>query len=247
MNIPLITVSGNHLIENIGLNNLSGDQATGGTLISNSTDSIRSLIMRNVVATDKLTLNLTEGTQYVCLESNHIFGTDIKTFNEAELVIDVVKNTFKTNTMVAVRFFQPIGASLFLEALDDSTYIVNTITDNITSNSQITPSQTLGLGFLSSGTATQIAPNGFLRNRSIDPIQAFSAGSFLFQGVDSSRVQIEGCFDNIAIPLTDSFTLQNCDINIKKAGFAPNAAGLSEANNFTQVATFASVNIFNDP
>jgi len=247
LNTPLITVTngGSNTIENIGLTNGSGAVATGGSLITNVGSSINSLTINNLTATDKVTLFFTADSQTVKLFDNDIYGVDIKTFNSASLNIQVENNTFRTNKMIAQRFFQPIGASLFLESLNNSTYVVSNIQNNKCFNTTLNANRHLGFGYLSSGNSTNVTPNGFISNASFGALPAASAGAFLFQGVDTSRVKIEGCFDNFSA--TDEFTLQRCDVNIKKVGVPGSAAGMSQANNNTVVVPFAAVNIFNAP
>jgi len=247
MNTPLITVTngGSNIIENIGLANASGNVATGGSLITVAGNSINSLTIQNVIATDKATLFFMSGSQSVNLYHNDIYGVDIKTFNSAALNLRVEDNIFRTNRMIAQRFFQPIGASLFLESLNNSTFVVDSIKNNTCFNTTLNPNAHLGFGYLSSGSSINMTPNGFLNNTSIGKLPAASAGAFLFQGVDASRVNINGCADNLS--LLDGFTLQRCDINIKKAGVTADAAGMSQANNNTVVVPFAAVVITNTP
>lgn len=245
LDTPLITVSNSHLIENIGLINLSSNVATGGSMITNLASGIDDLSLKNVVSTDKVTLLLSASAQKVNLTNNDIYGVDIKTMDQASINLNVTNNTFRTNEKIAARFGQQIAACLFVESLNNSTFIVDQISNNQSFNTTLDGDAHLGLGFLSSNTSTMIAPNGFLRNSNGGALLPNNAGAFLFQGVDTSRVQIDGCFDNISLTPSLDFVLQNCDIDIKKAGFAPNATGLSQANNGTIVSTFASVNIFN--
>lgn len=244
-NTQLITVTdgSSSLIENIGLTNITGAVATGGSMITNIGSSIDSLVINNLTSTDKASLFFTAGTQTVTLTDNDIYGVDLKTFNASSLTLEVTSNTFRTNTMIAQRFLQPIGASLFIESLNSSSLVTSAITDNVAFNTRLNGSAHLAFGYLSSGTSTNITPNGFIGNSSIGAMAVPTAGAFLFQGVDASRVEIEGCFNNTST--ANVFTLQNCDVNIKKAGFTGDAAGLSEANNDTGVAPFAGVNIFN--
>ncbi len=246
-NTPLVTVTdgGANVIENIGLSNISGAVATGGSMVTAIGSSIDSLRMTNVTSSDKVSLFLTSGSQEIGLYENDIYGVDIKTFNSAALDLKVEDNIFRTNTMVATRFNQAIGASLFLESLNSSVYTVSSIRDNTCFNTRLNGNAHLGFGYLSSGTATNVTPNGFMGNTSIGTFVGSTAGAFLFQGVDASRVQVEGCFDNFSSG--NAFTLQLCDINIKQAGVPANAAGLSQANNNTTVSTFFSVVITNTP
>ncbi|MCB1117516.1 MAG: hypothetical protein KDK50_02915 [Chlamydiia bacterium] len=245
LDTPLITVSNSHLIENIGLINLSSNVATGGSMITNLSSGIDDLSLRNVVSTDKLTLIFSTSDQIVTLTNNDIYGADIKATNGASINLSVTNNTFRTNETIAVRFNQQIAACLFMESLNNSNYIILEISDNQSFNTVLDNDAHLGLGFLSSGNSTMRAPNGFLRNSNVGALLPNNAGAFLFQGVDTSRVEIDGCFDNASLNPSLDFVLQNCDIDIKKAGFAPNATGLSQANNGTTVSSFASVNIFN--
>jgi len=136
--------------------------------------------------------------------------------------------------MIAQRFFQPIGASLFLESLNNSTFITPAVKNNTCFNTTLNGNAHLGFGYLTSGTSSNTTPNGFIANTSVGALPAASAGAFLFQGVDTSRVIINGCFDNFSA--TDSFTLQLCDVNIKKAGLPGTIAGMSAANLNTGVA-----------
>jgi|GEM_PF-1741786 len=247
LNTPLITVTdgGSNIIENIGLANASGNVATGGSLITLAGSSLNSLTIQNITATDKVTLFFTSGNQSVNVYNNDIFGVDIKTFNSAAISLRVENNIFRTNKMIAQRFFQPIGASLFLESLNNSTFVVDTIKNNRCFNTTLNGNAHLGFGYLSSGTSINITPNGFLNNSSIGKLPPASAGAFLFQGVDASRVNINGCTNNFS--LLDGFTLQRCDINIKKVGVTADPAGMSQANNNTVVAPFALVVITNTP
>ena len=244
---PLITISGNHRIENIGLENISSDVATGGSMIVAQTSSIGSLILHNVSSSDKVAIDLTEGSQFIRITNSDIYGLVLRTFNNASLSTEAYRNIFRTNGEVAVRFSQSIGASLFYEALDGSTFIINGMTDNTCFNSTISGNVHLGFGFLSSGASIQNIPNGFLRNQSSGALPVANAGAVLFQGVDSSTVRVEGCFNNISNPLTDDFVLQFCEVNIKRAGFTPDAAGLSAANNGMAVGAFNGVSISNEP
>ncbi len=247
MNTPLITVTngGSNIIENIGLSNVSGAVATGGSLITVAGSSINSLLINNVTAADKITLFFMSGSQSVTLTKNDIYGVDIKTFNASALDLKVQDNTFRTNTMIAQRFFQPIGASIFVESLNTSILTVNAMQNNQCFNTTLNGNAHLGFGYLSSGTSFHSTPNGFLNNSSFGKLPPASAGAFLFQGVNVSRVNINGCYDNLSA--TDEFTLRSCDINIKKAGFPGSTAGLSQANNNTTVLDFGAVNIFNNP
>jgi hypothetical protein len=247
MNTPLITLTdgGNNLIENIGLVNASGNVATGGSVIRNVGTSINSLTIQNVVAQDKVTLFLLGGSQKVNLYNNDIYGVDIKTFNNTNLNLQVENNTFRTNRMIAQRFFQPIGASLFLESLNASTFTVDSIMNNTCFNTTLNGNRHLGFGYLSSGSSVNTTPNGFLYNTSIGKLPPAAAGAFLIQGLGPSRVNINGCYGNFSA--LDNFVLQSCDINIRRVGFPPNAAGLSQANNNTLVSPFGAVNIFNSP
>ncbi|MCH9627782.1 MAG: hypothetical protein S4CHLAM2_14260 [Chlamydiales bacterium] len=246
-NTPLVTVTdgGANVIENIGLSNISGAVATGGSMVTAIGSSIDSLRMTNVTSSDKVSLFLTAGNQAIRLFDNDIYGVDIKTLNSAVLDLQVEANLFRTNTIVATRFNQAIGASLFMESLNSSAYTVSSCRDNTCLNTRLNGSAHLGFGYLSSGTSTNVTPNGFIGNTSIGNFAAPTAGAFLFQGVDASRVQIEGCFGNFSA--TNGFTLQLCDVNIKQAGVPATVAGLSQANGNTAVAPFFSVVITNTP
>lgn len=247
MNTSLITVTdgGSNIIENIGLTNASGNIATGGSLITNAGSSINSLTIQNITATDNVTLFFTAGNQTVNLYGNDIYGGDIKTFNNAVLHLRVENNMFRSNKIIAQRFFQPVGACLFLESLNNSTFIVDSIKNNSCFNTTLNTNSHLGFGYLASGTSINMTPNGFLNNTSINKLPNSSAGAFLFQGVDTSRVNINGCSGNLST--LDEFTLQGCDVNIKQVGVTADATGMSQANNNTVVVPFAAVVITNTP
>lgn len=248
LNTPLITVANNgeNIIENIGLNNLSGNVATGGSMITLAGTNFRSLNIRNITSTEKVSLFMTDGSQILRLSRNDIVGVDLKTFGSALLSFYATKNVFRTNRMVADRFGQPIGACLFLESLDNSQLFTQQLNNNLAIHSLLNGNAHLGYGFLSSNSSTNTAVNGVIANEfSGGPMPPNNAGAFLYQGVDSSRVVVQGCFDNLAVGLLDDIVLQNCDIDIKKAGFSPDPAGLSAANNGIPVSPFASVSITN--
>jgi len=252
LNTPLINLTdgASNVVGNIALTNISGLVATGGSMIVNSGPSIGSFLLQNVVTSDKVTLFLTGGTSSIQLFGSDIYGVDIKAFNASSLELQVQNNTFRTNTMVAQRFFQPIGASLFMESLNSSNYIVSNIQGNTCVNTTLNGNAHLGFGFLASSTSLLTASHGFHNNTSLQPLPASNAGAFLFQGtgpVTTGRVYIEGCTGNVSDPLVSGFTLQGCNVNIKSVGFPTNTTGLSQANLNTAVFPFASVVITNTP
>ncbi|MCB1106473.1 MAG: hypothetical protein KDK76_00080 [Chlamydiia bacterium] len=244
---PLITLSDTHVIENIGLMNISGNVATGKRMIVNKPAQSVNVKIQNIYSGDKVVLDFSSGTHSATISYSEIYAIVFRTRNEAVLQLSVDHNTLQTNKDIAVRFNQIIAASMFVETLNNSTIFIDKVTDNHCFNKKLNNNAHLGYGFLCSQTSKLIAANGVLRNISDGKLPSGHAGSILFQGVDSGRPKIEGCFGNLATPdsQSDDIELLNCDINIKLPGIPPTISGLSQANNNTKAVNYGNSTITN--
>ena len=246
---PIFTLAdaGNHSFRGVTLTN--ENESVGGTqmMITAGGNTPESVVIDNVSSSSGVQIDITSGSSNVTVTNSEIHGIDLRTRNDSSMVVTIKDNIIDRMSNVARVYSQNITSSLFIEAMNTSTMVVEDISGNIIRDqfSEIGGRAALGAGFLHS-SSTPMQVNKMTDNTiSRTDEGSWDAGSVLGQGVGGDIIYFSEFHDN-SVNNNGSFTAVGSRVNIGQEGFSADEDGFEEANSGMTFGDFDNNVITND-
>ncbi len=225
---PLIILpnGGSAALYDLVLTNEDDSTGDANVMISNLNNPVGTIRVQNISSDGAFIVDTSSGNSTISIDDSFIYGSVFRTRNNASMTLSLDNNEFRRNFAVAEFFPQAITSSAFIEAMNNSTMHVTSVTNNIFADEKAPAGgrASLGLGFLQSSSVNMIVDR--LENNSITRTGAWDAGAILGQGAGGDLIYFNSFFGNSG----DDFTAVSTRVNIGQSGAAATGAGFTAAN-----------------